>query len=244
MVRLSIATLGVICMLLGFWMSLLRWNEPQQWLVYSEFRYQQGVELYRVRADGEGRQRLTYNRQTERLIAPSPNAWYLAYGENGVNSHRVFTLEVRSGRETLITEGPGYIHQLEWEANGRWLRFATNDRGQRQAWRVWSRGGLPQALSQSELSPRPVLTTSPDGRWMAYTDYVTNNSVALYRAPAQHPDDPAQRLTLASELAGDTAFEWLPSANDRWRPWWVIGLGLGLLVLASLDPRILKQRMQ
>jgi Tol biopolymer transport system component len=220
---------GLALLLMGVVLSVARWQEPSQWLVYADFNYTDSIELYRIRADGLALQRLTHDPPNapimERLPRWSPNGAWIAYAANDLNYHRIYRMNVNKLKPELVTEGDGYIHALAWSADGRVLIYQINDLGNRQHLRVSVAGGEPR-LTTEKLPPDSPPSTSPDGQWIVFTEYqMPQRTLGLYTA---RPDS-ENPILLNDRLAADTAYSWSPRIDMAWHGWAVMSLGMCLI---------------
>lgn len=209
-------------------LTLARRAEPAPWVVYADFNYADGIELYRIRYDGQGLQRLTHDPPNqwimERLPRWSPNGLWIAYAANDVNSYRIFRLRLRDQYVEQVTQGDGYIHALTWSSDGQSLIYEVNFFGERSHLQIPVRGGDPQPFTGTTTSTI-LQTHSPDGEWIVFTRYLPRRTLGLYRARPDKSDE----LLLNHRLAADTAFGWSPLVDLPWHGW-----KTGLLVLFVL----------
>jgi Tol biopolymer transport system component len=217
---------GVCLLTMVSIVSAARLSEAQTpWIIYSDFNYHDGVELYRIRADGRQPQRLTRNNITERVPTWSPDARWIAFAVNDMENFRIFRLRLRDLSIRLVTEGSGFAYRLIW--SGQQLIYETSSRsGANLVWTVDAAGGSPQPSDYS-FDNAPSIAPAPDGNWIAKTEYLEDGTLALFRARL----DRDERQLLAEHLAGDTVYRWSPLFDLPFHALLMLLVGVVILVV-------------
>src|SRR3954468_6093078 len=104
------------------------WAPDGQSIVFTSDR-NGSADLYRVKADGSGMQRLTESPAYDDQAAFSPDGTQLAFvtTRNGGTAD-LWIMDVKTRRAKALTSGPGGDFRPAWSPDGRWIAFAS-DRG-------------------------------------------------------------------------------------------------------------------
>lgn len=220
--------LGTSLLLLSAVLTFARQQPPRApYLLYADFNNLQGLELYRVRPDGTHRLRLTYDPAQERLPVWSPDGAWIAYVVNGLNRYTLYRQSINGHIPQRLAQGQGFLSGLEW--SGEWLIYSVNYGTVQQNLRLRSSDPVPQPADRPP-SPSRNDRRSPDGLWIAYTQYFSPyGHVRLYRADP----DGSNPVLLHDRMASDTAFRWSPLVDLRWHVISPIIAGLVLVVCGA-----------
>jgi Tol biopolymer transport system component len=90
-------------------------------------------ELYLMRADGSGQQRLTDHAATDTMPAFSPDGRQVAFTSNREGDHEIYLLDLEAegkpGKLRRITHSPGFDTHPAFSPDGRWLVFSSQRGG-------------------------------------------------------------------------------------------------------------------
>ena len=104
------------------------WSPDGASIVFTSER-DGSADLYRVKADGSGLERLTDSPAYDDQAAFSPDGRQLAFvsSRNGGRAH-VWTLDLQTSRAKALTTGSGGDFRPAWSPDGKWIAFSS-DRG-------------------------------------------------------------------------------------------------------------------
>src|SRR4029079_13180959 len=115
------------------------WSPDAQWIVFTSER-DGSANLYRVRSDGTGLERLNANPAYDDQADFSPDGRHLVFVSTRADGTADLWLhEMRTHRESPLTSGPAGDFRPAWSPDGKWIAF-TSDRGtklQRDAGGQW-----------------------------------------------------------------------------------------------------------
>ena len=99
-----------------------------QWVVFTSER-NGSADIFRVRTDGTGLQRLTDHPAYEDQAALSPDHRFVAFASSRDHgSTDIYVLDISSGKVRNLTNAPGGDFRPSWSPDGRTIAF-TSDRG-------------------------------------------------------------------------------------------------------------------
>ena len=99
-----------------------------EWVVFTSERHG-SADIFRVRTDGMGLERLTDDPAFDDQAALSPDGRSLAFvSTRGAGSTDIHLLDLQSGEVRNLTETPGGDYRPSWSPDGRMLAFSS-DRG-------------------------------------------------------------------------------------------------------------------
>ena len=124
-----------------------------EWVVFTSERFG-SADIFRVRADGLGLERLTDDPAFDDQAALSPDGRLLAFvSTRARGSTDIHILDVASGAVRNLTDAEGGDFRPSWSPDGRMLAFSS-DRG----------GGFPKAAGRWEhVHPASVYIVGADG---------------------------------------------------------------------------------
>ena len=99
-----------------------------RWVVFTSQR-NGSADIYRVRPDGTGMERLTDDPAFDDQAVLSPDGKSLAFvSTRGTGRARLWVMDIASRRARLLTPGEGGDFRPAWSPDGRWIAFSS-DRG-------------------------------------------------------------------------------------------------------------------
>ncbi len=124
-----------------------------EWVVFTSERFG-SADIFRVRTDGLGLERLTDDPAFDDQAALSPDGGRLAFvSTRARGSTDIHILDLASGKVRNLTDTPGGDFRPSWSPDGEMLAFSS-DRG----------GGLPKARGRWEhVHPAGVYVVGADG---------------------------------------------------------------------------------
>jgi Tol biopolymer transport system component len=157
----------------------------------------------------------------------SPDGEKLAFGRTGNRRHGIgggdiWTLSVKDGSLTQITDDPAGEFGPKWSPDGKSIVYAMR-RNRLSFWLVSAEGGTPRKIIEPE--GRCIPFWSPDSKWILYT---VEGRIHLYR-----PDDNKElEIVPPNEVVGDF-FSWSPDGKKMlfYRPSY--GYEYGLKVVSA-----------
>src|SRR4051812_11842379 len=104
------------------------WSPDGTSIVFTSDR-NGSADLYRVKADGSGLERLTDSPAYDDQAAFSPDGKQLAFvTPPGGGTADLWTLDLQTKRAKALTSGPSGDYRPAWSPDGQWIAF-TSDRG-------------------------------------------------------------------------------------------------------------------
>ncbi len=124
----------------------------------------------------------------------SPDGKRLAYCAERGGQYDIYSISVKGGSETQLTNLPGLDDGPEYSPDGKYIWFNSTRTGLMQVWRMEANGSNPIHMVKENANcwfPH----VSPDGDWVAYIAYGKNDV-----EPGEHPanKDVELRLVTAS----------------------------------------------
>jgi Tol biopolymer transport system component len=151
-----------------------RWS-PDGNLIVFESRRSGTWDLWLVRPDGSGLQRLTDDSGNDRQATWSPAGGRVAFVSDRGGSPDLYLLEL-GGRPQRLGAWEGRESQPDWAPDGRRLVFVSDRDGEARLWTVSVDGGIPRPLTVAPFaaaSPR----WSPDGTVIACSTRALSDGV-------------------------------------------------------------------
>jgi Tol biopolymer transport system component len=121
----------------------------------------------------------------------SPSGETLAYCAERNGEFDVYTIPVRGGKETRLTDAKGLDDGPEYSHDGISIYFNSDRSGRMQLWKMNADGSEQTQLTDDELNnwfPHP----SPDGRWLVFLSYPKD-----IRGHPEDKDIQLRRMSLA-----------------------------------------------
>jgi TolB protein len=120
----------------------------------------------------------------------SPDSERLAYCAERNGQYDIYTISVKGGEETQLTDLPGLDDGPEYSPDGKHIWFNSTRTGLMQIWRMEIDGSNPTQMVKEEANcwfPH----VSPDGKWVVYIAYGQNDVL-----PGDHPANKNVELRL------------------------------------------------
>jgi Tol biopolymer transport system component len=207
------------------------WSPDGEWIAFVGLESDGAQDIYRVRADGTGLQRLTNNPQwfKEKLVWSADGAWLIFQAQRTDGARAVFRLSVDSGDLQSLTAWKLEEYFQSISPDGEWAVTSRMESTGLKLFRMRFDGGDVRFVNPAEIrrsgNQRGGLWTA-DGRWIAY---MGGNSSILYRLPSA--GGAAQQLTAPNLIVSSPV--WSPPIRPVLRWWVVVGAGTAL-VLAGI----------
>jgi len=139
---------------------------------------------------------------TSYLHGISPNGKTIAYfaqrGTGADRSQDIYTMPVKGGKETRMTDAPGVDDGPEYSRDGKYIWFNSERTGRMQAWRMRANGKEQTQMTFDEDMNSWFPHISPDGQkvvYIAYHDYELE--------PSQHLPDLNVQLRMIPAAGGE-----------------------------------------
>jgi len=94
----------------------------------------------------------------------------------------IYTAPVAGGEPERLTFDAKDINGLAWTADGQEIIFSSNRGGAQGLWRIAANGGTAEPIAASGQNAH-TLTISPDGRRLAYAEYVDELNIERIEIP-------------------------------------------------------------
>lgn len=174
------------------------WSPDGLWLAFSTTR-DGDAEIYRVRPDGTGPERLTADSAQDTGPAYAPDGRRLAFvTDRGGAGPRVWIMDAAGGNARPLGFDIGEAqHAPAWSPDGRALAFTIGEGRRRMIWRSAADGSDARVLW-----PGDGPSWAPDGRSL----YYGRSDSIFVRSPG--PDEQERYVTDGREAR--------PSPNGRW----------------------------
>lgn len=159
-----------------------------EWVVFTSERHG-SADIFRVRADGMGLERLTDHPAFDDQAALSPDGRSLAFvSTRDRGSTDIYVLDVQAGEVRNLTDTPGGDYRPSWSPDGRWLAFSS-ERGKppRMAAGRWEHvhepsvyvmradgGGVRRLTGDGQLAGSP--RWSADGRRVVFYELAVEDT--------------------------------------------------------------------
>jgi TolB protein len=128
----------------------------------------------------------------------SPDGARLAYCAERGGQYDIYTISVKGGAETQLTDLPGLDDGPEYSPNGKHIWFNSTRTGLMQIWRMEVDGPNPTHMVKEDANcwfPH----VSPDGEWVVYIAYGQNDI-----SPGDHPANKNVELRLIPASGGES----------------------------------------
>ena len=165
------------------------------------------LDLYAMRADGSGTNRLTSTKEDETQPTWSPDGDRIAFARGAPS--RLFVMNADGAGAHRVTDEEAEEGEPAWSPDGRWLAYVRREPGSsiRELWLVRPDGSQPRRLTKlNGVAQAPAW--SPDGRQIAFSANTTSNRFDIYTIGLDGKD---ARLRTSS----DDSFEpsWSPDGK-------------------------------
>ncbi|MBR5073314.1 MAG: TolB family protein, partial [Bacteroidales bacterium] len=139
---------------------------------------------------------------TSYLHGISPDGKTIAYfaqrGTGEDRSQDIYTMPVKGGKETRLTDAPGVDDGPEYSRDGKYIWFNSERSGRMQAWRMRANGKEQTQMTFDEDMNSWFPHISPDGKkvvYIAYHDYELQ--------PSQHLPDLNVQIRMIPATGGE-----------------------------------------
>lgn len=137
------------------------WSPDGQWIACTSTR-DENPELYRVKADGSERQRLTTDPANDVHPCYSPDGRQIVFATNRWGDFELAAYHLETGQITRMTESPGVDDYPAWSPDGRQIAFASLRSGDFEIYVIDADGAHPRNVTQ-RAGPDNFPTWSPQG---------------------------------------------------------------------------------
>ncbi|MGB4659974.1 MAG: hypothetical protein WBI07_12390 [Mobilitalea sp.] len=127
----------------------------------------------------------------------SPDGTTLAYCAERNGEYDIYTIPVKGGKETRLTDAPGLSDGPEYSPEGNDIWFNSTHSGLMQIWRMKTDGSEQTQMTFDE-SNSWFAHLSPDGKTVAYITYKKGDV-----APGDHPANKNVEIRLMSAQGGE-----------------------------------------
>src|SRR5712691_10605005 len=102
------------------------WSPDGQWIVFTSER-NGSADLYRMRPDGSGLERLTDAPAYDDQAAFSPDGKQLVFvSTRAGGTADLWTMDLQTRRTKALTSGAGGDFRPSWSPDGQWIAFASD----------------------------------------------------------------------------------------------------------------------
>jgi Tol biopolymer transport system component len=166
-------------------------------IAVSHFTYEDALSRIYILPFAGGSPRLVTANGPSYLHGWSPDGARLAYCAERGGQYDIYTISVKGGAETQLTNLPGLDDGPEYAPDGRQIWFNSTRSGLMQIWRMQTDGANPTRMTLEDANcwfPH----VSPDGAWVVYLVYSKDDV-----APGDHPPDKQVALRLIPAAGGE-----------------------------------------
>lgn len=176
-----------------------------RWIAFTVQRAGRDSELWRMRHNGNQKQRLTRNRRIEHSPTWSPNGRWLAFAGIHASQGDIHVMRSSGGRSKRLTRNGLDEYTPAWSPDGRRIAFVRVNRRGKQVIATMRPNG--RGLSRVAIGSSP--TWSPNGRWIAF-ERAHNGQMEIFAVRAN-----GKGLQPVTQLGSDEMHpEWSP--DGRW----------------------------
>jgi Tol biopolymer transport system component len=165
-------------------------------LAVSHFTYEDATSRIYILPIKGGKPVLVTEKGPSYLHGWSPDGKRLAYCAERGGQYDVYSISVKGGPETQLTNLPGLDDGPEYSPNGKHIWFNSTRTDLMQVWRMEADGSNPLQMVKEDANcwfPH----VSPDGRWIVYIVYGKNDVAA-----GDHPANKNVELRLMPARGG------------------------------------------
>jgi TolB protein len=127
-----------------------------------------GSEIFRVRRDGGGSQRLTNNRSIDVAPSWSPDGRQIAFVSDRGGAPQIFLMDSDGSNQRRLTFNGGYNTAPAWSPDGRWIVYESRVGGQFDLWLIDPEGQTNYPLVEHGRNDQGP-AWSPDSRKIAFS---------------------------------------------------------------------------
>lgn len=167
--------------------------------------YEGAAEIFLVRRNGRGLQRLTHSRAIEVSPAFSPDGEQMAFVSDRSGSPQIYVSDADGRNARRLTYQGNYNSSPAWSPDGRWIAYATMVESQFDIWLIDPTGEVSTPLVVHPRSDE-YPSWSPDSRKVVFS------SKRRGRADLYVIDVASEAITRLTKDAGH-------NKNPAWGPW-------------------------
>lgn len=149
-----------------------QWSPDGLWIVFSRISTSvpDNNNLWRVHPDGSELQKLTNQPELQILPTWGPDSNKVAYSAGkAIHQHEIYTLDVKSGSVSQISNGQGYHYDPAYSSNND-LAYSANISGNYDIWfQSGGSGESRQLTTNTAFDGEP--SWSPDAKFIAFTSF-------------------------------------------------------------------------
>ncbi len=164
----------------------------------SHFTYEDAVSRIYILPFDQGSPVLVTDKGPSYLHGWSPDGERLAYCAQRGGQYDIYTISVKGGPETQLTNLPGLDDGPEYSPDGKHIWFNSTRSGLMQVWRMAVDGSNPTHMVKENANcwfPH----VSPDGKWVVYIVYARGDV-----EPGDHPANKNVELRLVQAEGGES----------------------------------------
>lgn len=214
-----------------------------EWLYYIARHPTTGQQdIYRIRYDGSGYQRVTDTIHAEMMVAVTPDGEWVAYHVQNLSDPSNIVEWMPYNSQPVRLHYTQHVSYLRWSLDGQYLAFVENGTSaiDRHILRVVSQ---PTAESISLVSSKDSqigdILWAVDNKWLYFT---TSNHRSLAQVYRIHVETKTRELLYQEENPIQSInLTWSPPIDKKWYPHRLL-MG-GMLILISLFTVLLWQKL-
>ena len=195
-----------------------KWSPNGKWIAFYRHEFGKDIDVYLIPATG-GEMRFlakTNSQEHPRGLSWSPDSKEIAFIKWNGKKADIYIVSIDTGAVRPFTTDGKENTRPSWSPDGKWLFYSSRRGLWIDSLRVWRQpvdGG--KAVVNKRLGLRPPIHP-PDGKWIAYTDYLPDGKSGFVAAPVNEQRELTGEPILLKEArlqVGAKPLRWTPDGQ-------------------------------